>query len=742
MRRMVNIAFVVLFVSFAVSGSAQRLRDWMNLGDQALKAGDPYGALQYYGEAMKIDSAKGEVNYKYAEALRLNQQYAAAARYYYKVYRRDYGKVYPEGGAWLATMQMQSGRYNDAKQTWRRVRKQYAATPESYWYRKAVQAMRACDLAGEWTAEPPAFDLDPADGAVNSEASEFAGFFDDSGQLIFSSLRGKFDTRGRLISPESDYVPRLYMADSTFAKANPLALPARMTEAFNYAVSADETRVAISSRDAEGHTRIFILNAARNKILKVIPFPSDTAWYSHPAFGMIENREVLFFASDREGGFGREDIWYWFTDQPEFAPVNAGENVNTPGSEITPYYRSDTRKLYFASNWHYGLGGYDLFVSDEHAEEFSYPENLKPPFNTPANDMYYSINRVTGKGSVTSNRRGAIAASGEGCCNDLWIFAEERVHLEDSLPDIETLDDLNAYLPVRLFFHNDEPNPRTRAETTDQNYLETYRNYLKMLPEYETEYSAGLGEAAANEAEEAMDTFFRNEVDKGVENLKLFTRLLAQELSEGKRIALTVKGFASPLAKTDYNVRLTSRRIASLENYLREFDRGVLQPYIDGRAENGGKLEIIKIPFGEYTASAVVSDNPNASNAIYSIAAARERKIEIVSVQRAGSDTTLAEVRFDTEIIDFGSIASSDSLEFSFRYHSKGVFEIDSLVYNREVLTLNPEIYNSDADTRTLSGILHPTNLSGKQNAVISVYGNITERKKELNLTFEIEAKP
>ncbi len=733
-RKYIIVVFILIGV--VTNLKAQRLKDWIDLGDHAMQDNDPYGALEYYSEAMKLDSAKGEVNYKFAEALRQNQAYAKAAYYYYKVYRRDYGKVYPEGGAWLATMQKQSGQYDKAKQTWRRVRNQFAGDKTGYWYRKAIEEMRACDLAKEWMIEASPFEMEKIEGSVNSNASEFGGVFTDKDELIFTSLRGEFDAKGRLTSDPNSYLPQLYVADSSFTEVKILPLPSPEKQAFNYSISALGNRIAFATKVANDQYKILIYESGKSSPERIIPEANDTSWYSQPAFGYFGDREVVYFASDRPDGFGQEDIWFIFLDQPDDGPANAGDNINTPGSEITPFYREDTQKLYFASDWHYGFGGYDLFSSDEIGGSFSFPENLQKPFNSPANDMYYSFNAPTGKGTTTSNRIGSTNAKGSGCCNDLWLFTEEKQAKKDSLPEIESLEALNDYLPVKLYFHNDEPNPRTRAETTDLDYLETYRAYIKLLPLYETAYREGLSQDEGDKAEEDMDAFFRDSVDEGVDHLKLFSRLLAQELDEGQEIAITVKGFASPLAKTDYNVKLTSRRISSLENYLSDFDRGTLIPYLDNTAENGGRLEIIKIPFGEYTASNIVSDNPNEANAIYSVAAAQERKIEIVSVQRASSDTTLSEMRFETEILDFGTIENTDTLSFEFSYKTTGLLKIDSIGYDTTVVAIDNNL------TGKIIGKLHPFKSTGKQNTVITIYGNFPEGKKELNLTFEITKKP
>lgn len=737
MIRFLNIAAILFAFLFAEAATAQRLQDWLKLGDTAMEQNDPYGALRYYSHAMEMDSAKGEVIYKYAEALRVNNNYEKAAYYYHQVYRRERGVIYPNSGIWLATMQMQAGNYEEAKQNWRRVRTQYGKDKNSYAYKKAVQEMRSCDLAMEWNESQAGFDLDPLPYPVSSEASEFAGFYSDDGSLIFTSLRGETNAKGEIADDTSDYLPMLYKTDSTMKIVTEFPIANISKPVYNYAASADGNTLAVATKSVAGSSEIRVFDKSTSGPFIKIPQVPDSAWYSQPAFGMVNGKEVLFFASDRMGGFGKEDIWYIKLNPLEPEPINAGEKLNSPGSEITPFYRSDTQKLYFSSDWHHGFGGYDIFESDVVNESFGYPENLKQPFNTPANDLYYSFNENIKQGTVTSNRAGSNAAKGEGCCNDLWIFTEEIIKALDSLPEITSLEDLNAYLPVTLYFHNDEPDPRTRKEETSADYLDTYRAYISLLPDYQSQYRKGLSENRGDAAEDAMDSFFINEIDQGVEDLEFFTKLLLKELEKRQRIVLTVKGFASPLAATDYNVKLTSRRISSLENYLLAYNHGVFKPYLQNTSKNGGSVRFNKIPFGEYVAGKMLSDNPNESDAIYSIAAAKERKIEITSVQRAPEDTTLAEIDFDSEIKYFGIIQPGDSIPFSFDFNYSGDLEIATLEADSSEVTLFIPHYENE--NGKISGILHPQRKSGKENIVVLLFGNIAEGSRELNLSFEIE---
>ena len=94
------------------------------------------------------------------------------------------------------------------------------------------------------------------------------------------------------------------------------------------------------------------------------------------------------------------------------------------------------------------------------------------------------------------------------------------------------------------------------------------------------------------------------------------------------KVEIKLKGYTSPLTASDYNNLLAKRRISSVENFLKQFNSGVLIPYLQN-----DQLVLTELPLGETQVSIGVSDNPNdRRNSVYSIKAAQERRIEIVSV--------------------------------------------------------------------------------------------------------------
>jgi peptidoglycan-associated lipoprotein len=147
----------------------------------------------------------------------------------------------------------------------------------------------------------------------------------------------------------------------------------------------------------------------------------------HPFPGELFGREVLFFSSDIPGGFGGADLYY----APQKSegvygdPVNLGPKINTLGDEVTPYYYNGT--LYFSSNMHPGLGGYDIFYSFWNGQNWSDPLNMSKGFNSPQDDQYFRLDADGYNGLLTSNRPAGKSVRAKTCCEDIYSFTIEKI---------------------------------------------------------------------------------------------------------------------------------------------------------------------------------------------------------------------------------------------------------------------------------------------------------------------------
>lgn len=141
-----------------------------------------------------------------------------------------------------------------------------------------------------------------------------------------------------------------------------------------------------------------------------------------PSVGELFGKEVLFFVSDMEGGEGGDDIWYAtrkgtgvFGD-----PVNLGPRINTPGNEVTPFYREGA--LYFSSNGHAGLGGLDIFTSTWDGQLWSAPQNMGKGYNTALDEQSFFLDKEGLNGLFVSNRPGTKSLKARTCCDDIYAI--------------------------------------------------------------------------------------------------------------------------------------------------------------------------------------------------------------------------------------------------------------------------------------------------------------------------------
>ncbi len=112
-------------------------------------------------------------------------------------------------------------------------------------------------------------------------------------------------------------------------------------------------------------------------------------WESH---GFIsEDGERLIFASDRPGGYGGLDLYISRKTGGDWGPaVNLGPEINTPLNEDRPFLINNGKTLFFSSQGHVTMGGYDLFRSELQSNNiWSKPANLGYPLNTPDDNIFF-----------------------------------------------------------------------------------------------------------------------------------------------------------------------------------------------------------------------------------------------------------------------------------------------------------------------------------------------------------------
>lgn len=735
--------------------------------------GDYVEAIEYFKKVLEVDSNSVNILWDYAEVLRLYKDYREAERIYQKVYEKEEARIHLRSIFYLGEMQKSNGKYDDAIESFKLAKKKYANNKDEYLYQKSVQELESCLWVKKAVRDSLEIKFEKLPPPINTNDSEFAHTILNS-TLFYSSLKGDTTKTNEEVLG-SDYRTALFKAEiqnpKTIEKQKDISLNTQHVG--NGSFSLDKKRFYYSScKESDGklHCKIVMAYYINGNMRSIDTLDEiineEDANTTMPFIAKFDGQEVLFFASDRSGTKGGLDIFYsYIKDGGEsYSPPLPVESINSKDNEISPFFDSLSQKLYFSSSWHNGFGAYDIFSSEFRNYKFEKPVNMGVPINSPANDLYFFRDKE--QFYLSSNRVGVAYSKNPTCCSDIFSYSTIKKEREidtnsiyNSLSisenattsssstmlaksEFKSLDDLNKKLPITLYFHNDVPNPKSLDTSTNLNYMTTYEEYTGMIPQYKKEYAKGLTGEKAKDAEEDIESFFIEFVHQGVEDLEVFRELLLRELKENKSIVLTIKGFASPLAKSDYNVNLTKRRISSLENYLREYDNGVFLPYLDQKNPIGTKLIIQEVPFGEYVANKLVSDNPNdMRNSVYSRVAGLERKIEIQSLSYLKGDSANYLVA-KTQLIDLGTIDPNKIYSRNFEVKNTGanplkIAKIDIPCACNSVETTKKELKTNETSKVILT--FDPKGYSGKIVKSVYIYTENSNTPLRLVITGEIK---
>ncbi|MDX2134404.1 MAG: hypothetical protein SFV52_06445 [Saprospiraceae bacterium] len=673
---MMRIYFIILSgVLVCTAAAGQSLRSYERAADEAMQRRDYHAAMQYYAAVLERKKDDTGLWWKYAENARLYFALEAAEKGYQKVLAADpEHRKFPAAPFRMAQIRRMQGKYEEAVSLYDVYLA--AAAPATY-AAEAQQERDDCRWALEQTAVGRQPQIVHLDKKINSEYSDFGpALLGDT--LYYSSYR--FDTK-RTRSAPSQKTTRLMRA-LPGARSRPpgRSFPDADTAHFAHtAFYADGTFLVFNQCKPADNGAIrcdlwLTVLDRNNRWIKPLrlPEPINLPGYTstQPAIGYdsLLQAPVLWFASDRPGGQGGLDLWYvpldtlWFCPcnrpldarkaafHPQFdIPPAPASELNTPGNDGTPFFHDPTQTLYFSSDARRGFGAYDVYATEKKPDNsWSEVYNLGPGVNTSYNDLYYFLRPDGLKGVLSSNRPGAyyLDPQNKACCNDLFevnwppppppkdtLTTPEPVPPTDTLPTVPPPPEqpgLEDFVGLPLYFDNDEPDPRTRRTSTRKNYEETVLRYLERQAEYKQNFANGLPEARKEDAEAAIDAFFEEEIRAGYERLTQFAALLLEKLQSGERVEVLVMGYTSPRAQSDYNLSLGQRRVSSVINYFQAYDNGVFKKFLDDKA-----LRIAETSFGETKAAKGISDDiADRRNSVYHPAAARERRVEIVSVKR------------------------------------------------------------------------------------------------------------
>lgn len=281
-------------------------------------------------------------------------------------------------------------------------------------YNMVDKRLRECRSGKALMAAPSKAVVTSAGGTINTEGGEYGALIDGKGNLYFTSRRQQ-GTGGKVNKVTNNWYEDIYTSRWTAnGWSAPVPVQGPLNSAHNDATVAlvGEGSSMIIYRDEKNGGDLFQSNLANGMWSEPVALPptvnsaaqESSAWPSGDG-------QWLYFVSSRDGGMGGSDIYRspWNKEQRTWgAAENLGPNVNTPFDEEGVYAPGDGSTIYFASQGHNSMGGYDLFRASCSNGAWSKPENLGWPINSPGDDQFLVLSADGRSGYFNSVRAGGM----------------------------------------------------------------------------------------------------------------------------------------------------------------------------------------------------------------------------------------------------------------------------------------------------------------------------------------------
>ena len=238
---------------------------------------------------------------------------------------------------------------------------------------------------------------------VNTSDDEYINqYYPAEEKIVFTNFH-KYET---LVS-ENVYVS--YMFDTVWTMPKPLMenVGARDIGAAN--ISADGNEIYFSTSalpDGHGSCDIYYVKLVDGRWHVPVNINSinTSDWESQPCLS-IDGKELYFVRRNKR--LGTSDIYVSYRDDEDkwSAAVRLSSIINTEGNEMAPFIHHDGNTLYFSSDTHLGMGGYDLFVSRRDVNgEWTEPVNLGYPLNSSNDEINLVVSNDAVKAFISSQR--------------------------------------------------------------------------------------------------------------------------------------------------------------------------------------------------------------------------------------------------------------------------------------------------------------------------------------------------
>ena len=490
----------------------------------------------------------------------------------------------------LAQSQQREGQYAAAINNY----EQYLLIAPDSW--EAEVGIRGCQLAPQWKEEGSRY-IVKQDKILNSRRADYCPMFlDKNMEYVYLTSTNEKST-GEMRSE----ITGTKKGDIYFSKKDEKGVWSRPEVVEGGLNTEHDEGAAAFSPDGstmylaravrqDWPTNVEIYTSSRSEAKWSAPqkfeITADTlSNYSDPA--VSPDGQWLYFSSDMPGGQGGTDIWRINLKDKHGTLENLGPQINTKGNERFPNMRTDSL-LYFSSNGHPGMGGFDLFVAKlqprEENDRLSMDrwtiENMGVPMNSSADD--FGITFGTGESGYFSSNRGDARGY-----DHIFSFIKPDLQIWISGYVVDKDDEPVPNAVIRIV-GDDGSNQKTAARpdgsfrfdlqrgvkyamlASAEGYLNARQEFVSDSAEEDAEYNVDFVLAATFKAQIIENIFY--DFDKAIlrDESKLALDSMVMLLKDHPNIVIEMASHTDRVGSTKYNQGLSQRRAQSVVDYLIE----------------------------------------------------------------------------------------------------------------------------------------------------------------------------